>query len=191
MLPDWPGIAMRTMAPIEPTLLLPGLLGADRSSQAWRRTQRDFLGNAIPIDTRIGLLCVAWEQKDGPSAIHSTGMSLLGHEADPIDLRATWTAMADDPEMRHAAIVTRHLALGNRVPEAAIRRVYTALGPLRTAWQDLVGYAMWAEALFKTHLPLVAPLDDPRLDAWLGQLLQAGAAVGPFVRPPSGQALLA
>lgn len=180
-----PSLRDRTAgAELVPSLLTPGVLGADRATAAWTLTKQLFLENPLQEPLRTALLCAAWERPGGAAhPIHATGMSLLGQrrDAEPLDLAGTWRQMASHDNGRRLLRATVALGQRHAVPDALLMSVLEDLDMFDAAWQDLMAFSTWAEGLYHATATTAAPVADERLEPWLGRVVQAGPVLADLV----------
>lgn len=155
-----------------------GVLGPTRAKIAQDLLRTMYVENPLPIETRVALLCAALEDPDGTGAgLHATGLTLIGQPDPPIDLRAVWQRMSEDPDQRMLLQVTMRLGRGEEVPARAITDILRTMGPWGRAWQDLMVFAAWVDGLYRSQLPYVAPFGDARLEDWLACVVEAGSVL--------------
>lgn len=168
---------IRAEAGVAPTILAPTTLDDDQVATAWHIVRQAYLQNPLRIDERAALLCAALE-RDGPraSSVHATGVTLVGQD-DIVDVGRVWNGMLQTDRGRRLLDATTRLGQGKQVDPKVLQAIYKDLGPLTSAWQQILQFAAWVDIWHRSQAPLATASSDPRVDEWLKVLVEAKDAL--------------
>ncbi len=167
-----------------PSLLVPGSPGEDLDGILRTVYDQALNGGPLSRQDRVALLSAALERPNsGSSILHAVGATLATQDhAEPVDLGAAWSTLADTGNGRRLLQATVTLGQGLAVPRAELMDVYSHLRDRAGAWQRIMVLAAVLDMTERLQRPFLTPDPDDRLLPWLRHLVDARGTLDDLLR---------